>query len=354
MNLLPLFQQNAGNTPIVIAGPCSAETEEQTLATARQLAALGIKLFRASLWKPRTKPGCFEGVGETGLEWLMKVRKETGMLVSTEVATKEHTAAAIEAGIDFLWIGARTSANPFAVQDIADALKGHDIPVLIKNPISPDLELWTGAIERIYNAGVRRIAAIHRGFGSYGQHTFRNTPHWDIPIELHMRFPELPIICDPSHIGGKRELIKDLCKQAMELNFDGVIIESHIAPDQAWSDANQQITPDELGKILKYINKKTVRPADDQINILRTQIDECDESIVELLAKRMSLARQIGKLKQHIGMSILQQDRYNEILEKRMNQAERLSVDKEFIRQIFQDIHTASVNEQIKNNLETN
>lgn len=354
MKLQPLFQQITGDKPIIIAGPCSAETETQTLTTAEQLSAIGIKLFRASLWKPRTKPGCFEGVGEIGLKWLIEVRKKTGMLVSTEVATKEHTKAAIKAGIDFIWIGARTSSNPFAVQDIADALEGHDIPVLIKNPISPDLDLWTGAIERIYNAGIRRIAAIHRGFGAYGQHTFRNSPHWDIPIELHMKYPELPIICDPSHISGKRELIKGLCKQAMELDFDGVIIESHIAPDQAWSDSSQQITPNELKEILKYINKKKIRPADEQINILRTQIDECDETIVELLAKRMKLARQIGKLKQQTGMSILQQNRYNEILDKRMRQAENLSLNTKFIRQIFQDIHTESVNEQIKDNLETN
>ena len=238
--------------PIVIAGPCSAETEEQVMDTAKQLAKNGIKIYRAGIWKPRTKPGGFEGVGEIGLPWLQKVKEETGMYVSTEVATAKHVEAALKAGIDILWVGARTSANPFAVQEIADSLKGVDIPVLIKNPVNPDLDLWIGAIERIYNAGIRKLGAIHRGFSSYDKKIYRNLPQWHIPIELHRRLPNMPIICDPSHIGGRRELIASISQQAMDLSFDGLIIESHICPDKAWSDASQQITPD----ILQFIINK--------------------------------------------------------------------------------------------------
>ena len=232
--------------PIVIAGPCSAETEEQVMETARGIADKGIKLFRAGIWKPRTKPGGFEGIGAEGLQWLKRVKKETGMYVATEVATKDHVFEALKAGIDVLWIGARTTVNPFAVQEIADALKGVDVPVLIKNPVNPDLELWIGAFQRLYGAGIRRLGAIHRGFSSYDKKMYRNLPLWHIPIELRRRMPNLPIFCDPSHIGGKRELIAPLCQQAMDLSFDGLIIESHCNPDCAWSDASQQITPDVL------------------------------------------------------------------------------------------------------------
>ena len=229
--------------PLVIAGPCSAETEEQVLDTARSLAAEGIRICRAGLWKPRTKPGGFAGVGEAGIAWLQRVKRETGMYTSTEVATREHVATALKGGVDLLWIGARTAANPFAMQEIADALRGTDVPVLVKNPVSPDLELWIGAIERIYNAGIRRIGAIHRGFTSIDKSLYRNHPMWAIPIELHRRLPRLPIFCDPSHIGGKRELIAPLSQQAMDLGFDGLIIEAHCSPDCAWSDKAQQVTP---------------------------------------------------------------------------------------------------------------
>ena len=278
----------------------------------------------------------------------LQIKQQTGMLVSTEVATPQHVRQALDYGLDFIWIGARTTSNPFAVQEIADSLAGHDIPVLVKNPISPDIALWTGAIERLYNAGIKRLGAIHRGFTSYNRHLYRNTPYWEIPIELKMQMPQLTMICDPSHIGGKRELVADLCIQAMELRFNGLIIESHINPDEAWSDAGQQITPDELKYIISHITEKNSKTVDKDINSLRTQIDECDEALVELLAKRMQLAKEIGAFKKHNNMSVLQQDRYNEILKKRMTQAENLSLDKDFIKKIFQTIHTASVNEQIK------
>ncbi|MDE6770821.1 MAG: 3-deoxy-7-phosphoheptulonate synthase, partial [Muribaculaceae bacterium] len=239
-------------SPLIMAGPCSAETEEQVLSTARQLALGGVKIFRAGIWKPRTKPGGFEGIGKEGLQWLKRVKEETGMLVATEVAMRRHVEEALEAGVDILWIGARTSANPFAMQEIADAIKdaGVDIPVLVKNPVNPDLELWIGALERLYNAGVRRLGAIHRGFSFYGKSIYRNPPQWHIPIELHRRIPELPIIVDPSHMGGKRELIGPLSQQALDMKFSGLMIESHCNPDEAWSDKNQQLTPDILRIVL--------------------------------------------------------------------------------------------------------
>ena len=248
--------------PIVIAGPCSAETEEQVMETAKQLAAKGQKIYRAGIWKPRTKPGGFEGIGVEGLAWLKEVKKETGMYVSTEVATAKHVYECLKAGIDILWVGARTTANPFAVQEIADALKGVDIPVLVKNPVNPDLELWIGALERIHNAGLKRLGAIHRGFSSYDKKIYRNLPQWHIPIELRRRLPNLPIFCDPSHIGGKRELVAPLCQQAMDLNFDGLIVESHCNPDCAWSDASQQVTPDVLDYILNLLGDPYRNPDD--------------------------------------------------------------------------------------------
>ena len=246
--------------PIVIAGPCSAETEEQVLETAKGLAARGVKIFRAGIWKPRTKPGGFEGIGAIGLPWLKRVKQETGMYVTTEVANRDHVFEALKAGVDMLWIGARTTVNPFAVQEIADALKGVDIPVLVKNPVNPDLELWIGAFQRLYGAGIHRLAAIHRGFSSYDKKIYRNLPLWHIPIELRRRMPDLPIFCDPSHIGGKRELVAPLCQQAMDLSFDGLIVESHCNPDCAWSDAAQQITPDVLDYVLNLLVIRDANP----------------------------------------------------------------------------------------------
>ena len=333
--------------PIVIAGPCSAETEEQVMDTAKQLAKNGIKIYRAGIWKPRTKPGGFEGVGEIGLPWLQKVKEETGMYVSTEVATAKHVEAALKAGIDILWVGARTSANPFAVQEIADSLKGVDIPVLIKNPVNPDLDLWIGAIERIYNAGIRKLGAIHRGFSSYDKKIYRNLPQWHLPIELHRRLPNIPIICDPSHIGGRRELIASISQQAMDLSFDGLIIESHICPDKAWSDASQQITPD----ILQFIiNKLVIREGvqtTESLADLRMQIDNIDNDLLEMLSKRMRISREIGTFKKEHNMPVLQANRYDEIMQKRVILGESMGMSPEFVTKILEAIHEESVRQQI-------
>lgn len=334
--------------PLVIAGPCSAETEEQVFNTASQLNKVGIKVFRAGIWKPRTKPGGFEGVGEQGLPWLQRVKKELGMLVSTEVANTKHVEAALEAGIDILWIGARTSANPFAMQEIADALKGVDIPVLIKNPVNPDLELWIGAIERINGAGVKRIGVIHRGFSTYDKKIYRNLPMWHIPIELHRRIPNLPIICDPSHIGGRRELVAPLCQQAMDLGFDGLIVECHYSPDDAWSDAKQQITPDVLNLILDRLVIRDTTSSTESIEALRSQIDECDNSLLDILAKRMRISREIATYKREHNMTVVQATRYKEILDKRCAQGVLCGMSDEFVRTIFERIHEESVRQQLE------
>ena len=334
--------------PLIIAGPCSAETEEQVMTTAKQLAEKGIKLFRAGIWKPRTKPGGFEGVGVDGLPWLKEVKKETGMYVSTEVATAKHVYEALKAGMDFLWVGARTTANPFAVQEIADALKGVDIPVLVKNPVNPDLELWIGALERINSAGIKRLAVIHRGFSSYDKKIYRNLPQWHIPIELCRRIPNLPTICDPSHIGGKRELIAPLSQQAMDLGFNGLIIESHCNPDCAWSDASQQVTPDVLDYILNLLVIRKETQTTESLSQLRKQIDECDNNIIQELSKRMRIAREIGTFKKEHDMTILQTGRYNEILEKRGSQGSLCGMDAEFIKRVFEAIHEESVRQQME------
>ncbi len=333
--------------PLVIAGPCSAETEEQVMNTATQLAKRGIKIFRAGIWKPRTKPGGFEGIGEEGLPWMQRVKQETGMLVGTEVATAKHVEAALKAGIDVLWIGARTTANPFAVQELADSLRGVDVPVLVKNPVNPDLELWIGALERINGAGVKRIGAIHRGFSSYDKKIYRNTPMWHIPIELRRRIPNIPIICDPSHIGGKRELIAPLCQQAMDLGMDGLIVESHCNPDSAWSDAKQQVTPDILDYILNLLVIRKETASTESLTELRKQIDECDNDLIELLAKRMRVSREIGIYKKEHEIQVVQTDRYSEILEKRGAQGALCGIDSECVKKIFEAIHEESVRQQL-------
>ena len=334
--------------PIVIAGPCSAETEEQVMNTAHQLAKKGAKIFRAGIWKPRTKPGGFEGIGVDGLAWLKRVKEETGMLTTTEVATAKHAEEAMKAGIDILWVGARTTANPFAVQELADALKGVDIPVLVKNPVNPDLELWIGALERINGAGVKRLAVIHRGFSNYDKTIYRNLPQWHIPIELRRRIPNLPIICDPSHIGGKRELIAPLCQQAMDLGFDGLIVESHCNPDAAWSDAKQQVTPDILDYILNLLVIRKETQTTENLSELRKQIDECDNNLIQELAKRMRVAREIGTYKKEHNMTILQTIRYNEILDKRASQGVLCGMSSNFVKKVFEAIHEESVRQQME------
>ncbi|MBR2261826.1 MAG: bifunctional 3-deoxy-7-phosphoheptulonate synthase/chorismate mutase type II [Paludibacteraceae bacterium] len=333
--------------PLVIAGPCSAETEEQVIATAKQLADNGVKVFRAGIWKPRTKPGGFEGNGVKALPWLQTVKKETGMLTATEVATAKHVEEALKYGVDLLWIGARTTADPFAVQEIADTLQGTDVPVLIKNPVNPDLELWIGALQRLNNAGIRRLGAIHRGFSTYDKKLYRNLPQWHIPIELRRRIPELPIICDPSHISGRRDLIAPLCQQAMDLQFDGLIIESHIDPDNAWSDASQQVTPEVLNIILNNLVIRETNQTTENLTELRKQIDEIDINLIETLAKRMRISREIGTYKKEHEMPILQTTRYDEIINKRAQQGIELSMDGEFMKVVFEAIHSESVRQQM-------
>lgn len=332
--------------PFVIAGPCSAETEEQVMQTARGIAASGVKIFRAGIWKPRTRPGCFEGVGVAGLPWLKRVKKETGMYVATEIASGKQVDAALAAGIDLLWIGARTTVNPFAVQEIASALRGVDVPVLVKNPVNPDLELWVGAIQRLHRAGIRRLAAIHRGFCSHEKKGYRNDPMWHLPLELRREIPTLPILCDPSHIGGKRELISPLSQQATDLRFDGLMIETHCNPQQAWSDAGQQITPEELDHLLSLLVIRDANRPDESLSTLRCRIDHIDEQLLDLLAERMRVSCEIGTYKKTHHMPVLQAGRFNEIIEQRTKLGCSKSLNSQFVREILQEIHDESVRVQ--------
>ena len=347
MDLKPLALPQDNERLTVIAGPCSAETEEQVITTARQLAGRGCHIFRAGVWKPRTKPGGFEGNGEAALPWLQRVKEETHMMVATEVATPEHVELALKYGVDVFWIGARTSANPFAMQAIADSMKGIDVPVLVKNPVNPDLELWIGAMERLNQAGVERIAAIHRGFSSYDKKIYRNLPMWQIPIELRRRVPDLPLFCDPSHIGGKRELVAPLCQQAMDLGMNGLIVECHCDPDKAWSDAKQQVTPDILAYILSLLVLRDEKVTTEGISLMRKQIDELDNQLMELLAKRMKVCREIGEYKKEHNMTVLQTSRYNEILNKRGAQGSLWGMAPDFIKTVFEAVHEESVRQQM-------
>jgi chorismate mutase len=352
-DLKPIITKAAGqeDRPLIIAGPCSAETEEQVIETARELAANGIKIFRAGIWKPRTKPGGFEGVGRDGLPWMKRVKEETGMLTATEVATRQHVIDAVEGGIDVLWIGARTSANPFAMQEIADTiaeLGATDKPVLVKNPVNPDLELWIGALERIYNAGVRRLGAIHRGFSAYGKHLYRNMPQWHIPIELRRRCPNLPIVCDPSHIGGKRELVSPLSQQAIDMGFDGLIIESHCDPDCAWSDKSQQVTPASLQYILSQLVIRSTQGSTESLKELRRQIDDVDNELIELLNKRMRISREIGQYKKEHRLPVVQVGRLDEIMNSRVGAAKEMGMSPDFMKVVLQAIHEESVRQQIE------
>jgi len=337
------------NRSIIMAGPCSAESEEQVLETARGVAKAGVKIYRAGIWKPRTRPNAFEGVGSEGLRWLQTVKKETGLLVSTEVANVKHVYEALKHGIDIIWIGARTSANPFAVQDIADSLRGVKIPVFIKNPINPDVDLWIGAIERINNAGIQQMAAIHRGFSSFDKTIYRNAPHWQLPIELRRRIPEIPIITDPSHIAGQRELIYDVCQKAMDLNFDGLIIESHCNPDKALSDAKQQVTPEALQGIL---NRLILRDPEvnEQLMLtlaeLRDQIDKLDDKLINLIDERMKVVQKIGSYKKDNNITILQNKRWDDMLRSRMILGDKKGLSEDFITKMFRAIHQESINKQ--------
>lgn len=352
-NLQPIiFPDIDSQKPLIIAGPCSAETREQVLETARTLSSNGIKIFRAGIWKPRTKPGGFEGVGSEGLEWLCEVKKELGMLISTEVANRSHTEEAIAAGIDIIWIGARTSANPFAMQEIADTIaqsgKAESMTVLVKNPVNPDLELWIGALQRIYNSGVKRLGAIHRGFSTYGKHIYRNVPQWHIPVELRLRYPNLPIICDPSHIGGKRELIAPLSQQAFDMGFNGLIIESHCNPDCAWSDAAQQVTPEILNLILNTLVTRDIKQTTENLTLLRQQIDRIDNELLEILSKRMGISREIGQYKKEHRMPVVQAGRYNDIIRSRVKSGEEMGMSPDFMKTILLAIHDESVRQQIE------
>ena len=343
------FKEIFGDKPWIIAGPCSAETLEQTLDTAKQLAQNGIKVFRAGIWKPRTRPGNFEGVGEIGLDWLRQVKRETGMYTAVEVANSKHVWDAIRGGVDILWIGARSSANPFVMQEIADGLRGCNIPVLVKNPVNPDVELWLGAIERLEAAGLTNIGVIHRGFSSYEKILYRNAPIWQMPIELKRRRPDLPLICDPSHIAGKREYLKEISQKALDLNVDGLMIESHCNPDAAWSDAKQQLTPNALKQMLSELVVRKVNPENvslDTLNELRFQIDQIDSEIIEILKKRMGISVKIGEYKKAAGMTVLQQQRWDSMMEKYHKIALDNGLDPNTVENIFKQIHQASINIQ--------
>lgn len=346
------FKGISHERPLIMAGPCSAETEEQVMDTARQLKANGIGIYRAGLWKPRTRPNAFEGVGKEGLPWLKRVKEELGMYTATEVANVKHVYDALKAGIDIIWIGARTTANPFAVQEIADALEGVDVPVFVKNPVSPDLELWIGALERLNRAGITKLAAIHRGFAIYNRTLYRNNPQWEIPIELKRQIPDLPIITDPSHICGSRDLLFEVSQRAMDLDFYGLIIESHCNPDVALSDAQQQLTPQNLDVL---IHKLVLRTANVQNNLilssleeLRHEIDKYDDKLMDIFEHRMAISRKIGAYKKQNNITILQTTRWDEILRNKIDQAAKKGMSEEFIIKIFRAIHEESINHQTK------
>jgi len=345
MNFKPVF--TTLKRPVLIAGPCSAETEEQVLSTAKALVSQGIDLFRAGIWKPRTRPGTFEGAGIDGLNWLENVRQETGLQVTTEVASGQHVEAAIRHSIDVLWIGARTTVNPFSVQDISDAITGLDIPVLVKNPINADLELWIGAIERVYKAGIRRIAAVHRGFSKYGEKNYRNVPLWKIPLELKRLFPDLEIICDHSHICGRRDTLATVAQRALDLNYDGLMTEVHPTPADAWSDSKQQITPEHYGKMVGRLIVRRPGTDDEQfwrdLDHLRQQIDEIDDEVFELLSTRMGLSKQIGGYKRNSNISIYQPERWNRILGRVLSKGKSLGLHEEFVAAVIDAIHQESI-----------
>ena len=336
--------------PLVIGGPCSAETEEQVLKIAHELKDTDVTVLRAGIWKPRTRPGMFEGVGAIGLKWLQKAKAETGLLTATEVANAVHVKLALEHDVDILWIGARSTVSPFIMQEIADALEGTDKIVLVKNPVNPDLALWLGGVERLYTANIKKLGLIHRGFSSYEKSKYRNNPEWQIAVEAQNKFPDLPMICDPSHIAGKRDLIFDICQTALDLNFDGLMVASHWDPDNAWSDAAQQVTPTVLVQIMKDLKIRKESNEEEAyttaLNTLRAQIDIADQTILDTLGKRMKVAEDIGTLKKSKNVAVLQSKRWNEILGKMILEGQDRNLSEEFILKIFKAIHQESINHQ--------
>jgi chorismate mutase len=348
-----VVQEKWNKRPLIIAGPCSAETEEQVTETAVRLHKTGkVDIMRAGIWKPRTRPGSFEGIGTKGLPWLQKAKQLTGIPIAVEVATAKQVQDALHFDIDVLWIGARTTVNPFSVQEVADALRGVDVPVLIKNPINPDLELWIGAVERVAKAGIKQIGLIHRGFSSYGNTQYRNAPMWHLAIEMKRRNPELMMINDPSHICGRRDILMDVAQKAIDLNYDGLIIESHIDPDKAWSDAKQQITPERLAEMLDSICwRKEDVPSEEYhaaMEKMRQQIDHLDDELMQILSERMKVAEKIALYKKQNNITILQTNRWNEILERSTAKGHKLGLSKEFITKYFDAVHMESINHQNK------
>ena len=359
LDIVPLYDWGMFTEPrpSVVAGPCSAETEEQLMETAKGLKELGINVFRAGIWKPRTHPGCFEGIGIPGLKWLQKVKKEYGLKVSTEVAGAKHVYECLKHGVDMVWIGARTTANPFLVQEIADALDGTDIPVLVKNPVNPDLDLWIGALERLNRAGIRKLGVIHRGFSSFDKMKYRNDPHWDIAIELRSRYPELPFFVDPSHMGGSTEYVCEISQRSLDLGFEGLMVESHCNPSAALSDARQQLTPEQLKDMLH--NHIAVRDADsdaqewkENIDQLRAKIDVIDENLLYSLGARMKISRQIGEYKKNNNVAIVQASRWDALLDKVVEKGREHGLSEKFLKDVFNAIHEASV--EIQNEIISN
>lgn len=358
MNTQPieLFQRKR---PVIVSGPCSAETEEQTIETCKRVAATGkVDILRAGIWKPRTRPNNFEGIGVEGLKWMKQAKEATGLLISVEVANFNHVFEALKAGVDILWIGARTTVNPFSVQEIANALEGTDATVFVKNPINPDIELWTGALERLNKSGISKLGMIHRGFAHYGKSEYRNEPKWQLAVEMKRRFPEIPMLCDPSHIAGNRDLLFSISQEAMDLNYEGLMIESHIDPDNAWSDKHQQVTPERLNEMLEDLIVRRPNVDDSELNEklerLRRQIDSVDDELLKLIGERMKIAEEIGEVKKEKGVTILQTNRWEQIIEKASAKGKLQGLSERFMIRYLNAIHQESIDHQneVMNRLE--